>query len=285
MNAKHYNKSGLTLLELLISLSILASVGVLVTSVFVNIKNIETKSIVKKEIQEEVRNLMERMVQDIRNHSIDFRGYYVLNGPHVLLGENTRDDSNLSYMNLPTTFPSGGDVLNPAPAFFDIDKRENILILLSNDGKSRIKYMIADPDGGGSKPNALMISKQTYSNFGTCHDLPELAYDSSHSWNTSVDDPDYCWQLDSDYPINPNFGYLPISSPETNISELEFSFNVHKSPFKVYEEDKVQYQPMITIKLTGRLANESSVIGNVPELTIQTTVTSRNYIEPDWSTN
>jgi prepilin-type N-terminal cleavage/methylation domain-containing protein len=290
-NHKFKVNRGMTLIELLVSLSILATIGITLTSMFVNINNIQVKSTVKEEIQEELRSLMELIVQDLRNNAIDFRGYYIMNGPHASLGEHSYTDSNLSYIGFPIAFPTGGDILNPAPNFLDMDKSEDILLLLSFDGKGRTKYRRGDPDGAGDLPNALMMSKQVYSRTGTCNSMPEIdlptGYMGSHDWNPLFPDPDFCWVLEPEYndSAEPLYGYLPISNPAVSIADLEFFFHVHKSPFKVYEEDAVQLQPMVTIKLTGTYANSSVIMaGNVPELTIQTTVTSRNYEEPEWST-
>ncbi len=276
-------------MELLVSLTILATLSVTLTNMFVNINSIHVKSTVKEQIQTELRNLVELIVQDIRNYAVDYRGYYVMNGPHASMGELNKDASNRSYVGIPLPFPTGGDILNPAPNFLNNDKSEEILLLLSNDGKKRVKYRLGDPDGPGDFPNALMISKQVYSDTGICSEMPELAdpYNSSHSWNTVSPDPDFCWVQEENYDVvaDPLFGYLPVSSPEIEITEMEMFFHVHKSPFKVYEEDEIQLQPMVTLKLTGTYANSQVITaGTVPELTIQTTITSRNYEDPEWST-
>jgi prepilin-type N-terminal cleavage/methylation domain-containing protein len=298
---------GMTLIELLITLSIISTMSVVITTMFVNINNIQVKSTVSKEIQEELYILMEKVVQDIRNNSIDYRGYYVYNGPYSSLGESARyggpldSTSNKSYIGIPNPFPTGGDILQPAPNFFDnIDvdqpvKSEEILLLIDNTGKHRIKYRLHDPDGvGGAMPTMLMKSEQTYSNdiLKECHAFPEFdsiapynqEFHGSHNWNPLFVNPDFCWTLDEDYLVTENAGYIPISSPNIELTNLNFLFHVHKSPYKIYEEDVVQRHPMVTLQMAGKYKEDVQMAGKAPELILQTTVSSRNYDEPEWST-
>jgi len=297
---------GLTLIELLITLLLVSVVTVLSTFMFINIRNIQVKGIVRKEIQEELYVLMEKIVQDVKNNTLDYRGYYVYNGAYAALGENARyggdslTTSNKSYINIPVAFPTGGNVALPAPNFFNNGnpaeeiKSEEILLLLDNTGKKRIKYTIMDPDDTGELTMALMKSEQIYSNdtTNTCHSFPELnpantsdlSVNGSQDWNPLFTNPDFCWTLDEGYDILNNQGYIPISSPNIEITYLRFYFHVHKSPFKVYEEDEVQLHPMVTILLSGRHKESDSVVGTIPELSLQTTISSRNYDEIEWST-
>lgn len=281
------SNKGLTLIELLVTLSILAVLSVVVINMYININNVQVKSTVRKETQEELRDLLEKIAQDVKNSSVDYRSYYILNGPHATLGEATKTDSNLSYIGIPNPFPTGGDALNPAPNFLANDKNEDILILLNPNGTERIKYRLGGAGVAGvGMPSSLMKNEQEYSTTGQCHDLPEVSYDGSHSWNSLYTDPDHCWVQKTEYPYGATtLGYLPLSSPKITISALKFFFRIHKSPFKVYEEDAVQRQPMVTIKISGKYTQSEGVIGGVPEITLQTTITSRNYEEITWQTS
>ena len=80
-------------------------------------------------------------------------------------------------------------------------------------------------------------------------------------------------------------GFVPISPLRTNVTDIHFYISPMEDPRKAFSETKVsdaiQQQPHVTIVMTVTPAASELInyMGTPPEVTLQTTVTSRIYNE------
>lgn len=69
-------KSGFTLIEVLVAVSLFATVGMLALTVFVNITRIQSQLAMENAIYEDARFMMERISREIRGNAINYEEYY-----------------------------------------------------------------------------------------------------------------------------------------------------------------------------------------------------------------
>ncbi len=69
-------KLGFTLVEVIVAVSLFATVGLLVLTVFVNITKIQGRLAMENAIYEDARFMMERISREIRNNAINFEEYF-----------------------------------------------------------------------------------------------------------------------------------------------------------------------------------------------------------------
>jgi prepilin-type N-terminal cleavage/methylation domain-containing protein len=70
------SKKGFTLVEILIAVSLFASVGVMCLTIFINITRIQGQLALENAIYEDARFMMERISRSIRNNAIDYEEYF-----------------------------------------------------------------------------------------------------------------------------------------------------------------------------------------------------------------
>lgn len=69
-------KNGFTLVEILIAVSLFASVGLISLTIFINITRIQGQLALENAIYEDARFMMERISRSIRNNAIDYEEYF-----------------------------------------------------------------------------------------------------------------------------------------------------------------------------------------------------------------
>lgn len=70
------SKKGFTLVEILIAVSLFASVGLISLTIFINITRIQGQLALENAIYEDARFMMERISRSIRNNAIDYEEYF-----------------------------------------------------------------------------------------------------------------------------------------------------------------------------------------------------------------
>jgi prepilin-type N-terminal cleavage/methylation domain-containing protein len=99
-----YQKSGMTLIELVIASTILLIVLTVVISTFANFSSSKRKILLTNELHNQTRFLLERIVREVNNGTIDYQGYWREN---VL---NKTADNWIQAGNAEGVNPSGGDI-------------------------------------------------------------------------------------------------------------------------------------------------------------------------------
>jgi prepilin-type N-terminal cleavage/methylation domain-containing protein len=71
-----HSQRGLTIIELLVAISLFATVSLLALNVFVNITRMQGRIVLENAIYEDARFMMERMARAIRNNTLDYEEYF-----------------------------------------------------------------------------------------------------------------------------------------------------------------------------------------------------------------
>jgi len=116
------NKSGFTLIEMLIAVSIFALVLIMATNIYMIINNSQRKVVTLQKIQEDVRFLFEAMAQDIRLSSINYSFY---------------QDSNINI------HPLRGGEQNSLLALLD-QSGNQVFYRLGGSGNDKVQYCSGD---------------------------------------------------------------------------------------------------------------------------------------------
>lgn len=80
---------------------------------------------------------------------------------------------------------------------------------------------------------------------------------------------------------DPQEDFMPLSPDTLNIESFTVYLSPLEDPYRAFAEEDVQVQPQVTLVLTARLSEDygSSLLGNVPSITIQRTVSTGVYAE------
>jgi len=274
------SKKGFTLIETLITMVLLGMFSIFIVNFFINTSNFQNRISVNKELTDEMRDIIEKVVREVRKGMIDYKGYYI-----YFHNDDNFDPNRVVLFyddKLPMFFPNGEP--NPETFLAGDDPSTNKvdeLMILAYDGNSRVKFRNG-VDGRG------YITREKYMTVGTCAlEIDGTAiYPNNNSWDTGVGDP--CWVTDSDFPITAieNYGWQPFSSEKIEIETFSFFISPNMDPWKVYKNDNIQLQPHVTILLTAKMRDEyfKGVTGKNKSITIQTTISSRLYDSVEWTT-
>ena len=273
-------KSGFTLIELLVAMTIFIFLAVAAVQIFFYVLHMQRNINTQKKLQDETRFLIERVVKEYRNGTIDFPEYYIKN----VIGEPTYEDY--------TDLPPDGSVEQYVGT--DGDGVENALYIIYPSGNERTVFFLGekqtdgtgctqedieacictpdtDDDGIVDKDCDLMMRKEKYIDEGASGDVWKEV-----NWTWTADNGFTLTEVD-----NSGEGTEVLNSSLIRIDNLEFYISPPKDPFKFYDDNDVQYHPMVTIYLTTSYIDPSLKTNPVE---IQTSVSSRLYHEIEWET-
>lgn len=247
-------RSGFTLIEVLVAMSIFGLIVALASMSFTNIFRQNARLNAQRHLQEDSNYLMEKIVKEVRNGSVDFASHHIANNFVGGGALNCPTDTVCyqSYLALHNDTDSPPSVTNTG---------EETLYLLSADGISRTVLALANSN--------INLVRQTLE--------PEDPFDASKgNW---ICTPDYL-AVDNSCKFD---NYL---APENiAVTNLKFIISPIRDPYKFSRVENLQTQPTVTIiletQLTGTFSSDLFPNG-MPKLTLQTTVTSRYYNTINW---
>lgn len=149
------------------------------------------------------------------------------------------------------------------------------LYLISTDGKTKVIFTLEKtPEGENALSMLEMIGTDTDNN-GVAD---EFLCDKSKGYLcTDANSSDL---YDGDNPATQTF--MPISSPNVQIKDLKFIITPLEDPRKAFNEGDYQMQPSIVIMMTLTPTAKAATqlrLPDIPEITVQTTITPRVYSE------
>jgi len=155
------------------------------------------------------------------------------------------------------------------------------LALINTDGDERILFGKEAFDTGSSDH---YISKVEMIGSDTDGDGIEDSWECNSRYTCNGTDAPHHQDLDQETSFEASNGqedFMPISPSSLSISELYFILTPIEDPYRAFAETDVQSQAQVTIVMTVTLSDEfgASVIGDIPEITIQRTVSSGVYSE------
>lgn len=153
-------------------------------------------------------------------------------------------------------------------------RRDELYIINGNGTKKTIIKRIAnniddDRDGSTDEGDAT----------DTAQEFIGLLQMNGSDTTTSTGKPGIDGVIDT-WSNDPDFAdFVSITPPNIEIIDLDFYIAPLEDPFKAFDEDTsdIQMQPHVTIVMTARIAQSETIgmTGIAPEITLQTTVTSR----------
>ena len=282
-----YNTQGFSIAEGLITIAISGLLSVMIAQIFVNTNIFNNVVDKKKDITVQTREVVEKIAREIRNGSIDYKGYY------IFFHNDEYTDPNEVVMfyedKLSTTFPKGIPT-SPESFLTPSDPGNNMateLMLITYDGTERIKFRREEQTDGTHTWGTLFMTKEQYRVSGTCSknfngtDI----YPNSHSWDTSNSTDDGCWVTDSSFPLTENNGWQALTDDTIDIQSLYFLISPNKDPWKVYENDDIQIHPHATILMSVQHSPQilSTLAQKSSPIYFQTSVSSRVYDSIEWT--
>ena len=234
-------KKGFTLPELLVAMSIFIVVTGISVTVFAQIVKSQNNILRQQKVQDESRFVMEKIMKELMNGTIDYAQYH----------NDYYSTTYTEYTALPTDDSHAPSICNDEiPDETDMSclgrNLETTLNIIDADGIAQTKIQRNSAD------DTVEIRK-----FSSCLTSGEVT-----------------WVADSEY----SSGFLALSPDSINITDLKFFIFPLKDPVKVFEEDDIQFQPTVVIRMTTE-----DETGNVT-LDLQTSLSTRIYDEATWDT-
>lgn len=277
------SKSGFTLIELLVAMSIFVFLAMAAMQIFFFILNMQRDISTQKKLQDETRFLIERMVKEYRNGTIDFAQYYLLADPT----NNTYED----YVNLAADEDVGEYVGN-----ITVDTSDGLveaLYIIYPAGNERTVFFLTTPDAGcasadiqtclcdpaadedsDGEPDGcdLAMRKEVYDDYDADPATPSTWEEVTWEWASNHF---ALTEVASD-----GDGTEILNSNRVRIMSLDFLITPHKDPFKFYADRDILYHPMSTISMTTSYVDPTL---DITPVEIQTSVSSRLYREVEWT--
>ncbi len=281
MNIRNKSKSGFTLIELLVAMTLFVFLAVSAVQIFFYVLHVQRDINTQKKLQDETRFLIERVVKEYRNGTIDFPEYYILDA----VGSQEYAD----YVDLP---PDGSVSAYVGSSGDSID---NELYIIYPSGDERTVFFLGDKaaNGEGCKETAIQncICTPDTDSSGVVDDddtpcdlmmRKEKYFDGGVGVDT-WEEVNWTWETDHfalTKVTNAGDGTEVINSSRLRINDLTFFITPAKDPFKFFDDSDVQYHPMVTIYLTTAYIEDTL---NLDPVEIQTSVSSRLYHEIEWN--
>lgn len=300
-----------TLIEVLLAVTIFSFVAVFAVYLYVDTVHNDEKISFERELYEEARYTLERVVSELRQGTVDYAEYWNmshenscsadLNGNGTQEGDDFYEDNfygeyGSCYQFYAASFydtNSDGD-----PVFFEnINGKQIALEHLGTNGSENAisegaqdELYIINADGNlktilrrrGNKDEKPCSEIDRSENSTEYCRLEILRMEGR---DTDVDGKVDSWICTDDFGgegCTPEESFRPISTPNIDITDLQFFIAPVEDPYKSYNEDiENNLQPHVTIIFSSRTPERrmSNMRGEAPHITIQTTVSARVYEE------
>lgn len=299
-------------MEALIAASIFTFVASIAITIFINVSKTEKTAELTNAMYEDARVVMEMLSRQIRSGTIDYEEYYSLNvlgsvnygvkrgayasrfyDPGFTINNDTGviekginpDNLGVECIGLDGKFLDcalGGEVFTLS---VDQNTGENLddsafckepncgsdslkqteLHIISTDGKS--KTIIGRLQVNGTEDYVLVMAEMEGSD--------EDGNGIIDTFKPTLEklEPQDTW--------GPASQFVPLSPLRSSVKDLKFKIWPNEDPYRAFAEPGVQYQPSVTIIMTlePSEAEKASFSGTVPEVTVQTTVTTGAHAE------
>lgn len=293
LNQKN-NKTGFTLAELLVVITIFSIVMMTATALYSRYTSADRRLKLENELYEETRFTLERIVKEFREGTVDYEEYWNqrntgLCGNGEIYGRYGNCYGFYANQFYTGTLNNGQFVTDAVSAY-----QQSELYIIDSTGTKRTYLKCDSCDNNPNPSGRLKILELNGYDIGyKTHTISAPRY--SALFNDGKID---TWVCAKDYKCNGNpsngtetapklngnnDGWENYSPPTINITDLKFYIAPLKDPRKAFNEstESVQMQPHITIILTAELsdAKYKGVPGKKPSLTLQTTVSARVFNE------
>lgn len=294
MNKKRSHNAGVTLAELMISVTVLALIVTFSTGVYLNffssVRNVRAANLV----YEEARFTMERIVKEIRNGTVDYEEYYNRNLGGGSYGQNycqyNRQFTTPGPDNEYGTFDDiNTGVSAAASAISQPITDELYLINVNGDRRVYIKRIVAN---GIGRVGLLQLNGFDYgidhaeSDGGACP--PDLGEKDGRIDYWLCADGFECDRVPEGSPCVQQVdaitddSFRPITPASLDVASLKFIVSPSDDPRKAYNVPALQAQPQVTVRLTARanakLTNDARP-EKQPDITLSSAVSARIYHE------
>lgn len=290
-------KKGFTILEMLIAVAIFGIVSMLGVTVFVDITRAQRKISLENNLIEDSRFIMEQIVKDVMNNSIDYEEYFNQKagedyGKRFGAYAETFYDFGSDEMGTNCTPKETGPLL-PSPCFVNantIDRNlgssqegaesalnaqtQGELYLISPDAKRKTFYRLLPKNIQPDTEKWLAIYKMEGSDLdgNGVYD----SYTNAENFKPGPADPT------KKIIDNPEDYFEKISPSRVNIRDVKFIITPLEDPRKAFAEPDQQIQPRITIVLTvepSKVALGGTTPPVIPQIILQTSISSRIFSE------
>lgn len=259
-------KTGFSLLELLVAMTIFAVIFLSIWSLVGNLQFAQNKIVVANNFYDESRLLMERVVQMVRNNTIDYDRYYC------------GDESGCAGAYESTFYTDVGDrERNTGLGVAAFTGNQSVLYLINAERTVRtaIKVETVDLVEG-------LLQVQTQIGIDTDGD------GKIDRWSDSPDS--HCQisgfavvlgsETDQDLFCTRAHEWTTIAPDQLQISSLTFTITPDKDPYLAFRDNDAQIQPLVRIGMTTQMRNPSRFgfpESQTPTVYLQTAASSRVF--------
>lgn len=304
---------GFTLVEIVVAAVILVMLITFASGVYSNFYHSYRNLRASNTVYQEGRFVMERIVQEIRNQTVDYEEYFDKSSAELgtpdTYGDNfcnysrqfyssgtdrkfgTRDDKNTGVR----TRDPNNLTATPPPAINRNLQRE--LYLIDGSGSKRTYFKrIVGRDSLGSAVGQVAMLKLIGKDYGLDHRAADALTNKDEGEGDSFID---TWVCDEGFTCNVLNGvqvikdssFINITPNNLDVTDLAFIIAPLEDPRKGYNINSIQLQsnvtvniqiqPNVTVKLTLRASKKiaTPIKGNTPDITLESTVSSRVYNE------
>lgn len=171
----------------------------------------------------------------------------------------------------------------------EVNLEQSQLFLINPEGKEKT-YIGRKQVNSSPVEHAVALLRLTGEDADT-DGIAEKWYDTTNKWrdycNAGYDCPTSVTDLNTNLTGTGGLyeGFVPFTPLRTDVTQLRFYISPVEDPRKGFAEtdpaEEIQQQPHVTIIMTVKPADSElqGFAGNPPEVTIQTTITSRTYNE------
>ncbi len=295
-----------TLIEVLIAITIFSFVVMFSLYLYVDTVHNDEKLSFERELYEEARFTLERVVSEFRNGTIDYAEYW--NMSHTGACEADLDGSGEVNFYEQSNYGRYGNCYQfYAASFFDTNQNSEHAfyktvggrkVALEHQGENdadaidgwQEELYIINANGN----RKTILRKRANDGIRKCEDIDYANEENAYcrlemlemvGQDIDVDGKVDTWVCDDDFggdTCTPDDSFRPISTPNIDITDLKFFIAPIEDPYKAYEEDIDNYlQPHVSIIFSSRTPQRRAINlrGKAPNITLQTTISARVYEE------
>lgn len=284
-------QSGYSLLELLVAMTIFGAIFLGILSLVGNLHWTQNKIMVSNNFYDESRLVMERIVQIVRNNTIDYDRYYCEEDDLSECSPNYIDTFYDNTSGRPRNLggvDSDGTADPDTQAFTDLN--QTALYLINAERTVRIAIKV-DADNSNLIPNGALVV-QTQIGADTDGDGTVDTWSDQPAWSEGnckisgknvllgreTDAELFCARAHPDTAISPD--QIQVKPKEGDGYEYFFTVGPNKDPYLAFRDDAVQIQPFVRMGFTFWMrepGDRGMDRDEAPEIYLQTSASSRVF--------
>ena len=262
-------RSGYSLLELLVAMTIFSGIFLGIWGLVGNLQFSQNKIVVSNDFYDESRLLMERIVQMVRNNTIDYDRYYCDRNTQCAgkYEEAFYDDKSGKERNLGDGDTAFDDLTGKPLYLINAERTVRTAIttapndILSTDVDFQVGALVVQTQVGKDTDNDGKIDEWV-STVSDCEDIetgsetePELFCKRAHGWTS-------------------------IAPDQVQVTTFALTISPNKDPYLAFKDPNVQIQPFVRIGMTTQMRNATKygfTENESPEIFLQTAASSRVF--------